>query len=42
MMDVWIFVEVVAVLAYVVQLGVDGGVVLPPAAPSGSLPAATQ
>ena len=30
-MDVWIFVEVVAVLADVVQRGVDGGVIPPPA-----------
>ena len=37
-MHVWVFVEVVAVLADVVQLGVDGRVVLPSAGPAGSLP----
>ena len=38
MVDIRILVEVVAVLADVVQLGVDGGVVLPPARPPTPLP----
>ena len=38
-MYVGVFVEVVAVLADVVQLGVDGRVVLPPTGPGTPLPA---
>ena len=41
MMNIRVFVEVVAVLTYVVQLGVDGSVVLSSAA-TASLPGVTS